>query len=101
MYGPSCPSIKNCSFVFALSGGPGTPVNQSNHPVVQFPRFAPKGLTAELLAQLSLSSSHNIVHPVMSCFWLLTHLIWYAFTFALASAGSSSPARMAMMALTT
>jgi hypothetical protein len=34
-------------------------------------------------------------------FVLLMHLIWWALDFALASAGKSMPARIAMMAMTT
>jgi len=47
-----------------------------------------------------LSFSYNNA-PVASCFTLLRHCMFFALIFAAASAGSSSAAKMAMMAITT
>src|SRR5437016_2023743 len=49
----------------------------------------------------SLKSPLYRIHANVSCFVLLKQAMLSAFAFALASAGSSSPARIAIMAITT
>jgi hypothetical protein len=49
----------------------------------------------------SLLSSENITNPRPNCFWLFKQLAPNALPLALAKAGNSIPAKMAMMAITT
>jgi hypothetical protein len=59
------------------------------------------GVLAPQEGKHSLLSPAYMTMPRVNCLTLDTHLIWCAFSLALAKAGSSMAARMAMMAMTT
>ena len=52
-------------------------------------------------AKKSLLSIEYICHAKINCFWLLAQAAPVALALALANAGKSMPARIAMMAMTT
>jgi len=52
-------------------------------------------------AKASLASPEYMIQASDNCFWLLAQAAPVAFNLALASAGKSMPARIAMIAMTT
>ena len=63
--------------------------------------ISPFKLLGEITGEESLLSSENITNPSPNCFWLFKQLAPNALPLALAKAGNSIPAKMAMMAITT
>jgi hypothetical protein len=63
--------------------------------------ISPFNLDGEATGEDSLLSSENITKPSPNCFWLFRQLAPSALPLALAKAGNSIPAKMAMIAITT
>ena len=63
--------------------------------------MSPFNLAGLITGDDSLLSSENITNPRPNCFWLFKQLAPSALPLALARAGYSIPAKMAMMAITT
>jgi hypothetical protein len=59
------------------------------------------GVSAEVLGVRSLKSSVYMRRPKLICFKLFMQVVRFVFAFARPNAGNNSPARMAMMAMTT
>ena len=63
--------------------------------------MSPFKLPGLITGDESLWSSENITKPSPNCFWLFKQLAPNALPLALAKAGKSMPAKIAMMAITT
>ena len=107
----SAPAVGRAFEEFAaLCVGPERPVRRRQHQSRLWPtsvritaaelkfRHKPSGPRG---GNFVLLSSRYIWKARPICFWLLTHLISFACSLALLSAGNSSEARIAMMAMTT
>src|SRR6266498_666220 len=99
LYLPSCEFIRSALFV--LSGLKTELSNQPTHQVLFELTQVCASPPSRFPVSLSLLSSSYRIQASPNCLPLFKHMMPWALVLALASAGNRSPARMAMMAMTT